>query len=177
MKTWQEVLIFFLAIVAIFFAVGGHSDPILAIIYFVIVVVGCLVILITGLARKEFVGNLKNIVFCSRCKKCLPLIPQNKAPRYDGEDEIPADDYADFKKEHEGHQLREAPIIFGPLKRKNKQPNRNEIFLAKEKKGGFCFVRVSKNNVYHDARYERVPVFDLNMAAFVLWKWLLNKFE
>ncbi len=169
MKTWQGIFIFVSAVTVIFFASRGYSNLALAVIYLVILLTGGAVFLIASwLERAEVPWRLKLVLFCPLCRDCLPLIPENHAPVYEG-GEIVKDDYSAFLEKHRGHSFHYLSIILGPWQRKGKSasdPIKNELFLAKGRGGLFLLSR-SRIDVHESLAYRAFPLW--HPKAFVCW--------
>ncbi len=174
-KMWGMILLFCLAVIAVFFAGRGYSNLASVAIYVAILIlfVGLAFILTVVLLDRAWAkGAVKTLILCLFCNRCLSITPANQAPEYVGDEEVPKDDLADFKKEH-AHVRRASSLVYltvvlGPWGNKGSafDPVRDELLLARGG-GRFFLVNRSRSNIWQPLDYKVFPLWRLKTFVWL----------
>ena len=131
-------------------------------------------------AKKAKAGRALKIItlaYCPACGDCMPLVPENRAPAHDGDEEIPQDDCINFVKKHFAlcsvrHLRRKyLYVLFGPFRLKKvswSEPIKTIIFLVFIKKSGLFLLKRWRVNIEEPLKYQLFPVYHWKVPALLV---------
>ncbi len=117
------------------------------------------------------------LAYCPVCGDCMPLVPENRAPVHDGDEEIPQDDCLNFVRKHFAwcsvKRLRRKYlyVLFGPFRLKRvswSEPVKTVFFLVFIKKSGLFLLKRWRVNTEEPLKYQLFPAYHWKVPALLL---------